>query len=340
MTKKIISAIFAIIILNGRTLSENSYKILPNSIIKIHKDGKEYYFNRPSDFIIIKDKIAISDLRDDCIVIADLRGNVINVFGRHGQGPGDLDRPYKIFSYANAKGIGILDSGNYKIKIFNNKGEIIGQYPAFTMAEAGGKISFKDDGSYLYSTEGYGKEYLISHRTIEGNEISKIGNIYGEVNKIYKMETEEVKKGNIPNSYKNKVLPLFDERGNILCIHLALPIIRKFDKNGKMLWEKEVSTKEVEDIKEQWIVENRRTPPNVSIRLNYWRDAQYIGDSIYLLLDNKKQFVIYKIAENSNEIKRFIGEDNNVSMFRIHENDLWAFNNEKQEFVIYKDFIK
>jgi hypothetical protein len=62
----------------------------------LESDSKQQFF-RPSDFTIINDnEIVVSDSKDHSITILNNNGEILNKFGRFGQGPGDYNRPMKI----------------------------------------------------------------------------------------------------------------------------------------------------------------------------------------------------------------------------------------------------
>lgn len=329
---------FSVFFIGGFLAADlETYQLKPDKIVKIYENNQEYLLNKPSDFFVTSDEIVISDMGDHCVIISTGDGLIKSRFGELGQGPTDLNKPYRVFPYKN--GIGVLDSGNYKIKLFTKKGELIKQFPASTMAGLGGWVCFNRDGSYCSSTEGYAKDYLISFRTIEGQEKGQIGKIYGEVSYIYKFETEEVKKGNVPNSYKNRVIPLFDDENNIICVHRSLPLIKKYNLQGELLWEIKIRGKEIDEIRKKWIVANKRTPSNVAIRLEYWRDIQYHKEAIYLLLYITDRLVIYKAFENSGRMVKLVGKERGVAMIRVLGNDLWAYSDEGQYFLIYKNAV-
>jgi hypothetical protein len=202
----------------------------------------------------------------------------------------------------------------------------------------GAKMWINKDGSYYFSTEGYNSINLIIHRSLEGSIIKEFGKIFGEKTNGYKFNTKQVKKGIIPNSYKNKVFPIADSTGNVYCIHRAIPLIKKFNSNGELIWEKRIDLPEFKIIKSSWIKSNKKAPPNLTYSLSYWRDVEMDErGNIYLLVYMSKNMVIYKLDTEGIILTRYVGVKDNISLIDIYNNQLWAFG--KDSHIFYKFYL-
>jgi len=280
----------------------------------------------------------LCDGGDNTIVIFDKKGNFIKKFGRKGQGPGDLSRPTKITVFNN--NLLVYDSSNYRFQVFTLDGEFIKAYRAFSLSEFGAKMWITKNGNYYVSTEGYNSENLIIQRSLNGKIKGRYGKTYGKKQNVYVFETNLVKKGIVPNSYKNKVFPVADKDNFVYCIHSALPIIKKYDSLNNLIWKRELNLPHLDLIKKNWIEINKRnTRPNMSIQLIYWKDIEMDEfGNIYLLANIPNRMIVYCMNTNGDILAYFSGVMDNISMISIHKNEMWAFGRDSQ--IFYKYFLK
>lgn len=288
--------------------------------------------NRPSDFIITgKNEIIVCDADENNVVFFNQEGSVTKKIGRSGQGPGDFSRPGKVAILDD--NLLVHDSGNYRIQIISMSGESIKIHPSFTLTELGAKMWFSGDGSYYFSTRGYNSDSLIIHRSLEGEELGRFGKIYGEATNVYKFENDLIKKGKVPDSYKNKVFPVVDSDGFVYCIHSALPLVKKFNKEGNLVWEKSLDLPEFKKIKSKWITLNKEAPPKLTYGLYYWRDIEFNNQGeLLLLVYFSDQMIIYRLDRKGNVIVRYKGVKDKISMIAVYDKELWAFGGDTHKF--------
>jgi len=327
---------FTLIIILSFYLIASTEDIKETKIAPVHQFGglesdSKLQFYRPSDLTIINDnEIVVSDADDHSITILNNNGEILNKFGRLGQGPGDFNRPMKVDVFK--ENLIVYDGGNYRIQILTKSGELLETYHSLTLMQFGAKMWINKDGSYYFSTEGYNSINLIIHRSLEGSIINKYGNIFGEKTNFLKFYTEQIKKGIIPDSYKNKVFPIADSAGNVYCIHYSIPIIKKFNSNGELIWEKRINLPEFKTIKSRWIKINKEARPNLTYGLSYWRDVEIDERGNIYLLVYMKNMVIYKLDTEGIIITRYVGVKDNISLIDIYNNQLWAFGEDSHIF--------
>lgn len=89
------------------------------------------------------------DWKDKLIKVFDNRGRHVRVFGKHGQGPGELQSPGRMYLRAGEL-IAIMDSGNSRYSLYSKTGECqkefnMGQYQVFR--------TIPDSRGYVYGEQ-------------------------------------------------------------------------------------------------------------------------------------------------------------------------------------------
>lgn len=84
-----------------------------------------FALNSGRSFAVNKNQIIFCDQYEGRFYEFNLNGDFIRTVGRQGQGPGEFNKPYKVFIYNDE--IYISDNGNGRIQIFSLKGEYLRQ---------------------------------------------------------------------------------------------------------------------------------------------------------------------------------------------------------------------
>jgi hypothetical protein len=294
--------------------------------------GKQ--LNRPSDFIITrKNEIVVSDSKDNCIVILGAKGDLIKRIGTLGQGPGELNRPGKIGLFNSS--LIVADNGNSRIQILSMSGEYVKSYsfPGASLLALGANIWFSKEGDYYYSTEGINSENLILRCAINGKKLAGYGDIYGKKTSFLNMGTDLVKKGKIPDWYKNRVIPAVASDGSVYCIHRSLPIIKKYAAGGELIWARNLDLPEFERIRLNWINANKEAPPQGSYSLEYWADVDLDEEgNVYSLVRWVQRMTVCVINTRGEMAALYKGVDDNISMICVHGKELWALGGDSHKF--------
>lgn len=293
----------------------------------------EHQLNRPADFIVLEDKIVVSDTDDNCIVVYDKEGNLLRRIGREGQGPGEFIKPRTLGMLDD--NLIVTDAQNSRIQVITWAGECISTYPAPALVSIGARLWFAQDGSYYFNSNGYMSHNIILHKTIEGEDVSGYGQIFGEKMSRVEFGGDLMKKGRVPDWYKNKVVPLGNDKGELYCIHTALPIIKKFSQEGSIIFEKTYDLSEMVSIREKWIKANKEAPPMGSYGLAYWLDVGLDEKGALYLLVNNSRMILYRLDGDGNITNRYLGVEDKIAMLHIYKQELWALGGDSHIFYKY-----
>ena len=331
---KILLNCLILLLLNGSLFSDNIALMYLKPKFKfggVSVDSEKALFD-PSAFIVTENKVIVSDRKANQIIFFSRKGDLIQRIGKPGNGPGDLLDPGKITLWENK--LIVSDTGNHRIQAFSKKGNYLNSYRTLTLEEFGGEIWFTKDGRYLSTTEGYNSSHLITLHELEGEATHTFGKIFGEKTGIFKMEIELIKKGKIPNHYKNRVFPLDYNTQFIYCVHKSLPIVKKFSIDGKLAWKSELDFPEKNEIFKKWVTTNKNAPQNVTYRLEYWKDVQIdeLGN-LYLLLGLSQKTIIYRLSIDGIIDKKYQA-DEKIDYFFMYKNELWGLG--KDNHIFYK----
>ena len=292
----------------------------------------KHQLNKPADFIVTTDRIIVSDAGDDCLIVFDKKGRLIRRIGRQGQGPGEFNRPGKIGAFENK--IIAFDTQNSRFQVFSWSGDCLKTYMgAPGILTIGGRLWYVNDNEYYFNSEGHLSDSLIILRSFKGDDIKGYGKIYSERTNGLDFGHKLVKRGKIPDLYKNRVFPVSDSEGNLYCIHMALPLVRKYQGDGSLIFEKTIELPEMKHIKANWIRSNKEAPPNMTIWLAYWRDVVIDdSDELLLLVYISDKMIIYRMDKEGNVVIRYVGVEDNISLIDIHQKELWAFGRDTHRF--------
>lgn len=230
MNKKIltfINTLFLILTLNiNGQVNIDGIKIEKRKpLLEIGKETDDIYFNVPLFITYNKydSLIYVSDSENHRIVVLDQNLKLIKTIGNLGQGPLEFNSLSGL-AFNNDGNIFICDRLNQRIQIYKSLDDI----KMFSLKnDKGGQLKYinvdKENRIYLNSPES-GKLMVLYNE--EGDEITKFGNL---------MVEGEIKE-KIRGRY-NEVFHVIDENENIYLAFAEYPVIRKFDKNLKLVYE-------------------------------------------------------------------------------------------------------
>lgn len=107
-----------------------------------YPSGEDLFLASPSSSISVGDRLLVVDRTQNHIIAFDKDGNVTDVYGRQGQGPGEFNLPEKIVK--NSSYIFVQDLGNQRIHVYDHQMNLIDKITAFVT----GFIEASD--SYLF----------------------------------------------------------------------------------------------------------------------------------------------------------------------------------------------
>jgi len=209
--------------------------------------------------------IFVSDWGQHKIFQFDLNGNLIKTIGKKGQAPSEFEYPGELFVGDNGLLL-ILDEGNHRFQIFSYKGDFITSFKIYKPY-----FSYylkKDNLLFANNTTLNNQEPLIEVLDLNGKFIKGIG---------------ERAHFPIDTPVNNNVYISQDKKGNLIAVFAYFDIVRKYDMNGKLLYEKLIADNLIRDVSRQNKKNIQFMDGKVSC-LNVIRAVYSKNDNHYLLL--------------------------------------------------------
>lgn len=198
--------------------------VIPEPILILGKlDDEREAFHKPADIITdSKSNIYVLDRGNHRIVKFDKEGNFLLQFGRFGQGPGEFSNPVD-FDIDKNDQIYILDVSNIRIEIFNTAGKRENGFKIRGSVFAADRKLALDSKGKIYINNLYDGK-LIDVYSKDGKLLESIGEF------IEKSKTKE-----------NIISFDFDNKDNLYILFHSIPIIRKYDHDFNLIYEKDIS---------------------------------------------------------------------------------------------------
>ncbi len=256
------------------------------------------FFSKPEKLIIKENKIFVLDGSNQRIVIFDKDFNYLNQIGRKGAGPGEFISPSSFEVFKDI--LYVYDASKFRIDVITLDGEYLRSFRP--------KYQLFAKSSFCINSLG---KLFINHPL--GNNLITVYDEYGEVIESF---------GNIienPDPYlkisMNNVFVAIDEHDNIYASFVMLPILRKYDKNKNLLWEKDLS--KYNEIKQMhdFIVKKRENNPEQKYNLFYLsKDIYYQSPFLYILFQG--------VVPYGNTVYAFSQDGELKKIFRISKGDI------------------
>jgi hypothetical protein len=249
---------------------------------------------QPTDVEILEDgQILVSDYGTDKITSLNKNGNVNYVFGREGRGPGEFLNINDVFELN--KQVMVFDNHLYKISAFDYQGKFLKSH-TLPKDIFNKELALINDSLYVVGLEGledslfqiqsFTSDYKLQ---FEETRFKREGRIDMKKNK------NQLKAGNIPNLYKNKVILRADEK-HIYVFFEGYSEMSKYDLSGNLVWNKTIELPFNDEIFNR-AVENAKTHTNPRSMpgITYILEFKPYEQGIYILtsssLKRRQQFV-------------------------------------------------
>jgi len=205
-------------------------------------------------------RIYILDSEESQVKVFDFTGKFIRAIGRRGKGPGEFSRPEGFFVERHKKLLGIADTGNRRIQVVNEEGQLL----------TSGKLTYPPCGLSQIDDKYYVASFPGSSVTL-GEE--PLINVYQPDFKFEKGFYKAIKTEDLMlNMLINTILIKADRAGNLVCAHqFGLNKILVFDAQGTMIRNFEIIYKG-----------EKPEVPVLKMRIRSDRDAQKMP---YILAD-------------------------------------------------------
>lgn len=279
--------------------------------------------------------IYILDSEDNDIKIFKQDGTFIKRVGRRGNGPGEFVRPWAIYIIKDE--IYIADAGNKRVQILSIDGKYLRGYKA--PIEYGAGLAFDSRSNLYLNTQGIRRPKLISVYDTGGNLVQQFGNLEGKSIKGHNITLikNKIKKGKIPDSFKNDLLLTVDKNENLFAVHRALKKYKKYSLKGELLDEIEIKTEEYQKIYENFRKKNKsEKSKGIFWYLYYIYDlAMDERGNLFILLNEPSRMIIYVYSNDGVFKRKLLGVED--SIFRIEvtsNNHMYALSQETH--LIYK----
>jgi len=301
---------------NDKTIeSQNTFKVITKITDKTQRFiSVNDMFTSKNEFIFKPIKMLEHPKTLDIIVLDDgnhsmylfnknENGNIIlkKRVGSAGEGPGDLLMPYNMF-IGKDDNIYVYEYGNNRISVFDERGKFIYTKKInIILPTRQPQSNFIVDGNNVIFNLPKGNHYLtlINLKDDTINDLGKI-DIYKNANSIIFAECR-----------------IFSNDSNYILFLDQLPIIKKYDKSGKIIMEKNIES--FLDIPLKYYPWNKNFDGSFAILYN----DIIKKDNYYYLLKLLKDFSIYLyILDNDfNFINKYeILFDNNINFGRENPN--------------------
>ena len=182
-----------------------------------------------------EDKVFTSDIKQNEIYIFDPDFKLLSRFGRSGQDPVEFNEP-SVLHFDRQNNMYILDVNNLRVQILDKNKEYIS---GFTVKPAGitSGMQVNSKQEIFLSQPDY--ECLLTVFDKKGTILHKFGDLINNVDPL----TEKLFDGK-PEGFKKMLFKTsfaIDENDNIFCGLEEFAIFRKYDKNFKLIYEKNFS---------------------------------------------------------------------------------------------------
>jgi len=147
------------------------------------KDESDAVISEVRDFFVDDNgNVYVLDARDSDIKKFDGSGAFLTKFGRPGQGPGDLSRPYMLFRHGNEREVGVLELMSRRLSFFDFKGSFVKSIPVTEMFV--NKARSDSEGNFIFGAATIGQDerrYTVKKFDKDMNHIGDVASSPGPI---------------------------------------------------------------------------------------------------------------------------------------------------------------
>lgn len=295
-------SVFFVLLLSGCSYSDSD-EIVESSVIVVEEvetiiDPETHSeITIPSFVRTATDGFIIFDGNLQKIFTFDYEGDQILSFGRQGRGPGEflaltnvwiLKDHYLLYDYNGAKMVR-----------YDFSGSLIDEYPV-DIGELTANVEMLPSEMFVHSARGE-EGALLKISDIKNDRVTYFGEAAAGKDETSNEEIRDViRKGEIPNFMKNKVLLGVNESG-IFSFQTAHAVLQKFSLDGVPQWERDLKIPSVEGVFENFLKVNREQ--NYIFLLAYARDmhvSEYGAAILIETLENQPVTVAWVPNDGDN----------------------------------------
>lgn len=209
-----------IFIKENNAIPEEKYRI-SKIMHNLPGDSLNFWY-MPSSLYYHQGKFVISDRGNHRITILDTNLNISSSLGKKGKGPGEFNEP--CFAVLKNRKLYVADVLNHRIQIFHENGKFINSFSA---------VRLLCSTKFVVDNQGY---IFLPNLSFDNTSLYIKYNANGEIINRYGKQIEY--QDPIISRAKNYILLEIDQENNIYTIFYEVPLIRKYDSFGKLIWEK------------------------------------------------------------------------------------------------------
>ncbi len=194
-------------------------------------------------------------------------------------------------------------------------------------------VCFRPDGHFYVGSQGFRSDSLIYIFNDELKVSQRFGTLEGERIEMYNPDIAGYYKGQMPPYEKNNVLMAYTNSNHLMVAHRALPLLKTFSQNGKLLKEVELYSPVLSWLEKEFYAVNDTLPKYMFMSLWYWKDiATDNSDGIYLLLNNSNRMIVHHYNQNGQLVERLIGPQDNINLIYTNDHYLYGYSNNSKKF--------
>jgi hypothetical protein len=261
----LIIAVLSIIFNNCSSKKPEVCYLIKEKVIKNFPADSVPFFNRPQKIKIQDSKIFILDERNQRIVVFDYNFKYLNQIGRKGRAPGEFIFPasfqvFKDFVY-------VPDAANYRIDVMALDGKYIRSFRSQFPPLQGLAFCINSNGNLFFNHPM--SDHLIKVYNEYGDVVDGFGELVNNTDPMFRISL-------------NYAHIEVDEYDNIYFV--MIPILRKYDKNKRLLWERDLTIyTEIQEMHD-FIIKKREKNPEQKYNVFYLsKDIYYRSPYLFIL---------------------------------------------------------
>lgn len=265
------------------------------------------------------DTVAVLDNELSSVLIYNTEGKLLNQMGKQGKGPGEFTQPAGIRVVNNS--IFVLDFGTRNIHEFEAAGDFKKAHSYKGEMIGFAQISVLGPGEFLSTVNGTDGN-LLEYKPSPDSSFY-FGEALVKPSETVNMQQFKKQVGNeeIPDLFKNIALTGYDSQ-NFYVFLQSFSRLQKYDRNGELIWEKELDLPVNQLIIDYFFEANKNMQGNAVYPLSYANGMQVAEEAIYILMnvpDGETQMLVM-IDKNGGiqKIYQMGSKDSSFSNFTIN----------------------
>jgi len=173
------------------------------------------------------------------LFVFDRAGKLLHTVGRTGPGPGEFYHATGL--EASDSVVTVYDRWNRRVELFSPEGQFRAEFPAPSNSRA-----FAADGNGRVYINDPQQGHLISVYDSSGKNTANFGELT-TVSALY--QTKDTSRDAALRLQANRVWLATDKEGNVYASYVIAPVIRKYDRNGHLAFERFIQGAEADSLR-------------------------------------------------------------------------------------------